>query len=95
MIKLLVKLFGGYLVREDQYLGPCITYIHTVNSLYNFDSVVLSLNETVPYDKNSVYFTKFFAERKLRKMEKALAEKLAKAEAERIANGEDALELEL
>lgn len=95
MIKLLLNLFGGYMVLESQYLGPYIAKIVTVNTNYGVDTVVLQDNESKPMNKKSVYFIKFFANRKVKKLELALAQKMAEDEILRLANEKEATELEL
>ena len=69
---------------DNQFIGPYIAKITSVNVNYGVYSLTLDSNPdlSVTLTGSNVYLTKFFAMRKVKQMEKLVATNLAIAEAE-------------
>jgi hypothetical protein len=61
----------------------------SVNVNYGVYSLMLDTDKSITLTGTKVYFTKFFANREMRRLDKELAERLAADEAYRLSLGDD------
>lgn len=86
-----MSLLPCYVVQNNSFVGPYVAKITSVNVNYGVYSLILDTDQKVQLTGNKVYFTKFFAQREVRRLEKKVAAQLAIADTFRYDNESEEL----